>query len=81
MTRTYGGNAMHSHVEEGSCGTELNIVQEGISELIPTEACYLGWQKSLTLLAKLIDRDPATGQPTAAGALGLSLVAVSGCCA
>jgi hypothetical protein len=55
--------------------------RKGISELIPTEACYLGWQKSLTLLAKLIDRDPATGQPTAAGALGLSLVAVSGCCA
>jgi hypothetical protein len=62
---------MHSHVEEGSCGTELNIVQEGISELIPTEGCYLGWQKSLTLLAKLIDRDPATGQPTAAGGHGV----------
>ena len=36
-----------------SCGTEVNIVQEGIPEAIPTEACYLGWQESLTLLAKL----------------------------
>src|SRR5437868_8463614 len=38
-----------------SCGTELNIVQEGIPEVIPTEACYLGWQESLTLLAKLVE--------------------------
>ena len=37
-----------------SCGTELNIVQEGIPEVIPTEACYLGWQESLILLAKLV---------------------------
>jgi uncharacterized protein YndB with AHSA1/START domain len=37
-----------------SCGTELNIVQEGIPEAIPAEACYLGWQESLTLLAKLV---------------------------
>lgn len=34
------------------CGTELNIVQEGIPEAIPPEACYLGWQESLTLLAR-----------------------------
>ena len=40
-----------------SCGTELNIVQEGVPELIPTEACYLGWQESLTLLAKLVEAD------------------------
>ena len=38
-----------------SCGTELNVVQEGIHEAIPPEACYLGWQESLTLLAKLVE--------------------------
>ena len=36
------------------CGTEVNIVQEGIPEAIPTEACYLGWQESLVLLAQLV---------------------------
>jgi uncharacterized protein YndB with AHSA1/START domain len=40
-----------------SCGTELNIVQEGIPEAIPPEACYLGWQESLTLLAQLVEAD------------------------
>lgn len=35
-------------------GTEINIVQEGIPAVIPTEACYLGWQESLTLLAQLV---------------------------
>lgn len=38
-----------------SCGTELNIVQEGIPEVIPAEACYLGWQESLMFLAKLVE--------------------------
>ena len=38
-----------------SVGTEVNIVQEGIPEAIPPEACYLGWQESLTLLAQLIE--------------------------
>lgn len=38
-----------------SCGTELNIVQEGIPEVIPVEMCYLGWQESLVLLAKLVE--------------------------
>lgn len=38
-----------------SCGTELNVVQEGIPESIPVEACYLGWQESLILLAKLVE--------------------------
>jgi len=37
------------------CGTELSIVQEGLPEVIPVEACYLGWQESLTLLAKLVE--------------------------
>ena len=38
-----------------SCGTELDVVQEGIPALIPTEACYLGWQESLALLAQLAE--------------------------
>lgn len=38
-----------------SCGTELNIVQAGIPEVIPTEMCYLGWQESLAQLAKLVE--------------------------
>jgi len=39
------------------CGTELNIVQEGIPEAIPPEACYLGWQESLMLLAQLVEAE------------------------
>ncbi len=38
-----------------SLGTELNVVQEGIPTVIPAEACYLGWQESLILLAKLVE--------------------------
>ncbi len=37
------------------CGTELSIVQEGIPAQIPVEACYLGWQESLTLLTLLVE--------------------------
>lgn len=40
-----------------ACGTELNVVQEGIPEVIPTEMCYLGWQESLVLLAKLVEAE------------------------
>ena len=40
-----------------SCGTELNIVQEGVPAVIPAEACYLGWQDSLTQLANLVEPD------------------------
>ena len=40
-----------------SVGTELNVVQEGIPSAIPAEACYLGWQESLTLLAKLVEAE------------------------
>ena len=40
-----------------SCGTELSIVQEGVPAVIPPEACYLGWQESLILLAKLVEVD------------------------
>ena len=38
-----------------SCGTDLNIVQEGIPDLIPVEMCYLGWQESLALLILLVE--------------------------
>jgi len=40
-----------------SCGTELSIVQEGIPDVIPPEACTLGWQESLTLLAQLVEAE------------------------
>ena len=40
-----------------SLGTELNIVQEGVPAVIPAEACYLGWQESLTLLAQLVEAE------------------------
>jgi uncharacterized protein YndB with AHSA1/START domain len=42
-------------LKQVSVGTELNIVQEGVPEVIPAEACYLGWQESLTQLAKLVE--------------------------
>ncbi len=38
-----------------SCGTELNVVQQGIPEVIPVEMCYLGWQESLEQLVKLVE--------------------------
>jgi uncharacterized protein YndB with AHSA1/START domain len=38
-----------------SCGTELNIVQEGIPAAIPVEMCYLGWQESLVQLGRLVE--------------------------
>jgi len=38
-----------------SCGTEMNVVQEGIPEVIPPEMCYLGWQESLAQLAHLVE--------------------------
>lgn len=44
-------------LQKVSCGTEVNIVQEGIPEAIPPEACYLGWQESLTLLALLVEAE------------------------
>jgi uncharacterized protein YndB with AHSA1/START domain len=40
-----------------SVGTEINITQEGVPDMIPAEACYLGWQESLTLLAKLVEAE------------------------
>ena len=38
-----------------SVGTELHIVQEGLPDVIPVEACYLGWQESLRNLARLVE--------------------------
>ncbi len=38
-----------------SCGTELQVVQEGIPAMIPVEMCYLGWQESLVSLAQLVE--------------------------
>jgi len=42
-------------LKEVSCGTELNVVQEGLPEVIPPELCYLGWQESLEHLARLVE--------------------------
>jgi len=42
-------------IKEVFCGTELNITQEGVPAVIPVQACYQGWQESLTLLAQLVD--------------------------
>jgi uncharacterized protein YndB with AHSA1/START domain len=39
------------------CGTDLNVTQEGVPAAIPAEACYLGWQESLLLLAKLVEAE------------------------
>ena len=44
-------------LKEVFCGTEVSIVQEGVPDMIPAEACYLGWQESLFLLAKLVEAD------------------------
>jgi len=44
-------------LKQVSCGTEVNITQEGVPDIIPAEACYLGWQESLALLAKLVEAE------------------------
>ena len=44
-------------LKKASCGTELTIVQDGLPDVIPVEACYLGWQESLVLLAKLVEAE------------------------
>jgi uncharacterized protein YndB with AHSA1/START domain len=50
---------MHTAIslKKVSCGTELSVVQEGLPEVIPADACYLGWQESLILLAKLVEAE------------------------
>ena len=42
-------------LKQVSCGTELNVVQEGLPDSTPLEMCYLGWQESLAQLAKLVE--------------------------
>ena len=44
-------------LQQVSVGTEVRIVQEGVPSVIPAEACYLGWQASLTLLAQLVEAE------------------------
>ena len=44
-----------------SCGTELTVVQDGVPDVIPPEACYLGWQESLVLLAQLVEAEIPDG--------------------
>src|SRR5499433_3016587 len=44
-------------LKQVSCGTELTVVQDGVPNAVPPEACYLGWQESLTLLAKLVEAE------------------------
>jgi uncharacterized protein YndB with AHSA1/START domain len=50
---------MHTTIalKKVACGTELNITQEGVPAVIPVEACYVGWQESLNLLAQLVEPD------------------------
>jgi uncharacterized protein YndB with AHSA1/START domain len=50
---------MHTTItlKQVSCGTELHIVQEGLPDVMPPEACCLGWQESLTLLAQLVEAE------------------------
>ena len=45
------------NLKKVSVGTEVNIEQEGIPDVIPVEACYLGWQESLVLLGKLVEAE------------------------
>jgi len=44
-------------IKKVSVGAELNVVQERVPDVIPPEACYLGWQESLALLAKLVEAE------------------------
>ena len=44
-------------LKKGAVGTELNIIQEGVPDPVPADACYLGWQESLAFLAKLVEPD------------------------
>ena len=44
-------------LKQVSCGTDMTVVQEGIPEAIPAEACYLGWQESLVLLKQLVEAE------------------------
>jgi uncharacterized protein YndB with AHSA1/START domain len=48
-------------LKQVSCGTEVNIVQEGVPAVIPAEACYLGWQESLGQLGQLVEPEIPNG--------------------
>jgi uncharacterized protein YndB with AHSA1/START domain len=48
-------------MKKASCGTELTITQEGVPDVVPPDACYLGWQESLALLAKLVEAEIPDG--------------------
>ncbi|MGZ4969429.1 MAG: SRPBCC family protein [Methylobacter sp.] len=48
-------------LKEVACGTELNIIQEGLPSAIPVEFCYLGWQESLSFLANLVEPEIPDG--------------------
>ena len=52
-------------LKQVSVGTEVTIVQEGVPAAIPAEACYLGWQESLALLARLVEPEIPDGGPAA----------------
>ena len=52
-------------LKQVSVGTEVTIVQEGVPAVIPAEACYLGWQESLALLARLVEPEIPDGGPAA----------------
>lgn len=52
-----GGMTTTITLKKVFCGTELNVVQDGIPDAIPPEACCLGWQESLALLAKLVEAE------------------------
>lgn len=56
-----GGMQVTIDLKKVSCGTELTISQEGIPDVIPPEACYLGWQESLVLLGKLVEAEIPDG--------------------
>jgi hypothetical protein len=60
-SRALGTMQVKVALKKVSCGTELNITQEGLPDVIPTEACYLGWQESLALLAKLVEAEIPDG--------------------
>jgi uncharacterized protein YndB with AHSA1/START domain len=50
-------------IKQVPVGVELSITQEGLPEMIPLEACYLGWQESLTLLAQLVEAETIATKP------------------
>lgn len=52
-----GGMLTTVTLKEVSCGTEIDILQEGIPDVIPVEQCYIGWQQSLNHLATLVETD------------------------